>query len=331
MLSSRARSSSATIRSMRYLPKTWRRWRPRCCGIRKAKGARTWACITSSAVCRPTRMAICASGGDFKQRLPNSPLTYDGALIRIRWCVRVRAMLRQGKQCCHEHPFRLGARRQSLGVVGMNSAGPGRDRLVVVPTGERVQSVRHAFYSTRTRGRIDFRREFRPSDWSIGWNVRGWHGQIVGPHGSGKSTLLETLLPAGGTARPRTCFATGSTTASGACPRPPSGSCRLEPRRDAGRRRLRTTLLVVALATPVRMPSRWLRIADHHASTPAPLAAAVSDPDERARCWSNWLRNWPAACRRPIRPTAGQVRQAFDQQAGNLPRSLAAACTMCTR
>jgi hypothetical protein len=44
----------------------------------------------------------------FQTVLPNSPLTYDGTLIRVRWCVRVRAMLRQGKQSCHEQPFRLG-------------------------------------------------------------------------------------------------------------------------------------------------------------------------------------------------------------------------------
>jgi hypothetical protein len=45
----------------------------------------------------------------FQTALPNSPLSYDGALIRIRWCVRVRAMLRQGKQSCSERLFRLGA------------------------------------------------------------------------------------------------------------------------------------------------------------------------------------------------------------------------------
>ena len=44
----------------------------------------------------------------FQTALPNSPLTYDGSLIRVLWCVRVRAMLKQGKQFCFEHPFRLG-------------------------------------------------------------------------------------------------------------------------------------------------------------------------------------------------------------------------------
>ncbi len=44
----------------------------------------------------------------FETILPNSPVSYDGGLIQIRWCVRVRAILRQGKQCCFEIPFRLG-------------------------------------------------------------------------------------------------------------------------------------------------------------------------------------------------------------------------------
>jgi hypothetical protein len=54
------------------------------------------------------------SNGDLRQwrrfqtTLPNSPLSYRGSLIQIRWCVRVRAMVRQGKQCHYEVPFRLG-------------------------------------------------------------------------------------------------------------------------------------------------------------------------------------------------------------------------------
>jgi hypothetical protein len=44
----------------------------------------------------------------FQVVLPNSPLTYDGSMIKVRWCVRVRAFLKCGKQCCHEHPLRLG-------------------------------------------------------------------------------------------------------------------------------------------------------------------------------------------------------------------------------
>jgi hypothetical protein len=44
----------------------------------------------------------------FQSVLPNSPLSYNGAIIRIRWCVRVRVMLRHGKQYYSEQAFRLG-------------------------------------------------------------------------------------------------------------------------------------------------------------------------------------------------------------------------------
>ena len=39
----------------------------------------------------------------------NSPLSYDGAIVRIRWCVRLRLFIRRGKDFVLEHPFTLGA------------------------------------------------------------------------------------------------------------------------------------------------------------------------------------------------------------------------------
>lgn len=45
----------------------------------------------------------------FKVLLPNSPLTYDGAIVRIRWLVRLRLFARRGKEYVLEHPFTLGA------------------------------------------------------------------------------------------------------------------------------------------------------------------------------------------------------------------------------
>ena len=40
--------------------------------------------------------------------LPNSPLSYDGIIVKVHWCVRVRAFLRRGKEVFFEHPFQLG-------------------------------------------------------------------------------------------------------------------------------------------------------------------------------------------------------------------------------
>ncbi|MEZ6120859.1 MAG: hypothetical protein R3C28_30375 [Pirellulaceae bacterium] len=44
----------------------------------------------------------------FQLNLPNSPMTYEGFLLKIRWCVRIRAFLKHGKQVVSEHPFVLG-------------------------------------------------------------------------------------------------------------------------------------------------------------------------------------------------------------------------------
>jgi hypothetical protein len=44
----------------------------------------------------------------FSTALPNSPLSYDGLIVKIRWCVRVRAFFARGKDLTLEVPFQLG-------------------------------------------------------------------------------------------------------------------------------------------------------------------------------------------------------------------------------
>jgi hypothetical protein len=44
----------------------------------------------------------------FEVTLPNSPLSYEGVLIKIRWCVRLRVFVRQGKDFVSERDFQLG-------------------------------------------------------------------------------------------------------------------------------------------------------------------------------------------------------------------------------
>jgi hypothetical protein len=44
----------------------------------------------------------------FEVTLPNSPLSYEGVFIKIRWCVRLRVFLRQGKDFVSERDFQLG-------------------------------------------------------------------------------------------------------------------------------------------------------------------------------------------------------------------------------
>jgi hypothetical protein len=44
----------------------------------------------------------------FKTQLPNSPLSYDGVIVKIHWCVRLRVFLRRGQEFVAEQPFQLG-------------------------------------------------------------------------------------------------------------------------------------------------------------------------------------------------------------------------------
>jgi hypothetical protein len=49
--------------------------------------------------------------GRFSAVLPNSPLSYQGVIVKIRWCVRVRVFLGRGKEVLGEKPFLLGGVR----------------------------------------------------------------------------------------------------------------------------------------------------------------------------------------------------------------------------
>jgi hypothetical protein len=51
-----------------------------------------------------------ASGRGFLQtQLPASPLSYEGRLLRVRWCVRLRLFLLDGREIVAQQPFYLGA------------------------------------------------------------------------------------------------------------------------------------------------------------------------------------------------------------------------------
>jgi hypothetical protein len=45
----------------------------------------------------------------FAAMLPNSPMSYDGRIVKIRWCVRVRAFLAKGREVFGQKGFRLGS------------------------------------------------------------------------------------------------------------------------------------------------------------------------------------------------------------------------------
>jgi hypothetical protein len=44
----------------------------------------------------------------FSTTLPQSPLSYDGQIVKICWCVRVRVLFKRGRDLVAEKVFRLG-------------------------------------------------------------------------------------------------------------------------------------------------------------------------------------------------------------------------------
>jgi hypothetical protein len=49
----------------------------------------------------------------FATVLPSSPLSYDGQIVKVCWCVRLRLFLPHGQETVAETPFRLGSVSQS--------------------------------------------------------------------------------------------------------------------------------------------------------------------------------------------------------------------------
>lgn len=49
-----------------------------------------------------------AATGSFGSRLPASPLSYEGVIVKIRWCVRVRLFFDAGRDFVSEHVFEVG-------------------------------------------------------------------------------------------------------------------------------------------------------------------------------------------------------------------------------
>lgn len=49
-----------------------------------------------------------AVGGEFSVHLPRSPLSYEGLIVKVRWCVRVRVFFEGAKDYVSEHVFEVG-------------------------------------------------------------------------------------------------------------------------------------------------------------------------------------------------------------------------------
>jgi hypothetical protein len=60
----------------------------------------------------------------FATRLPRSPLSYDGQLVKVRWCVRVRVFLEGGKEAVGEKIFRLGNVQKMAAPIAHEESKP---------------------------------------------------------------------------------------------------------------------------------------------------------------------------------------------------------------
>jgi hypothetical protein len=61
----------------------------------------------------------------FATVLPASPLSYDGHIVKVCWCVRVRLFLPQAQESVAEIAFRLG--NVSIEGLGAGGLGPGNE------------------------------------------------------------------------------------------------------------------------------------------------------------------------------------------------------------
>jgi hypothetical protein len=57
----------------------------------------------------PTRLPPVTASGTFEADLPASPLSYEGVIVKVRWCVRVRLCFEGGRDFVSEHEFEVGA------------------------------------------------------------------------------------------------------------------------------------------------------------------------------------------------------------------------------
>lgn len=56
----------------------------------------------------------------FSTTLPNSPLSYEGQIVKVLWCMRVRVFPIQGREIVREKRFQLGA----VPAVAIRAAPP---------------------------------------------------------------------------------------------------------------------------------------------------------------------------------------------------------------
>ena len=79
----------------------------------------------------------------FQTQLPNSPLSYSGVNLKIRWCIRLRLFLLRGREVSTQVSFQLGAARQAEVITDPRSHSVNystANRNAAPPQGQQVRS-----------------------------------------------------------------------------------------------------------------------------------------------------------------------------------------------
>ena len=63
--------------------------------------------------------------GSFMAVLPASPLSYEGMIVKVRWCVRVRLFFDGGRDFVSEHEFEIGGLAPARAVTPSGDVNPG--------------------------------------------------------------------------------------------------------------------------------------------------------------------------------------------------------------
>jgi hypothetical protein len=74
----------------------------------EGKGEEDLAVHFFERLAEPAARAAVTQGGRFSTALPPSPLSYEGVIVRIRWCARVRLFFPSGRDYVSEHEFVVG-------------------------------------------------------------------------------------------------------------------------------------------------------------------------------------------------------------------------------
>lgn len=69
----------------------------------------------------PDRLPPKAAGSRFDVVLPASPLSYEGVIVKVRWCVRVRYFFTSGRDFVSEHEFSVGRVPPAMPVADVPS------------------------------------------------------------------------------------------------------------------------------------------------------------------------------------------------------------------